>query len=601
MNSEIDIFKQFRQVIVWGFPLHSHTHSYIHGAWVKTFQYLGIPVHWFHDGSYPQQFDYTNTCFITEGWADNNIPIESTSTYFLHIATNPAKYLDKGARLIEIRYHVLEINDYNYYYKIPESPIYISKDTLYEIVPNDSAVAAKRGRSVSEKPYEVIYMHWATDLLPHEFNYEDTAPRHNRVIHYLGTVGPTHPFNEFRRYAEQSGFNVIHNCPWNSPVSYEENIKRMKESYCSPDFRSHGDHDKFLQYGKMNGSNHVDIGYIPCRVLKAISYGHTGITNSKRVKELLGEYVEYAEDPSHVLPIVEKRKNDVEWRKQAMKHIAEHHTYIQRVRDLARVLSIKNTKMTCVTSMYDIQRERIDGRSLINYKEWLYKTVQSLYDPVVLYLDPTLNWKNDIIRARNSIGPMVIYELSFSQTMMWKYKQAITDVLNNPEFKQKQLHPNDITNLIPEYCMIQYNKFDFLDRTITANPFSSTVFSWMDAGISRFLNEKRYIHNLDGLNTLDVFALQTTYSVVPTINIDTYIGSNLCILKGGIWVMNKSAFYNVYNKIINILENEMIAKNRIDNEQIALTVLYQMDSSLFKIHHGVDEFNDILLHYFREC
>ena len=131
--------------------------------------------------------------------------------------------------------------------------------------------------------------------------------------------------------------------------------------------------------------------------------------------------------------------------------------------------------------------------------------------------------------------------------------------------------------------------------------FSSTVFSWMDAGISRFLNEKRYIHNLDGLNTLDVFALQTTYSVVPTINIDTYIGSNLCILKGGIWVMNKSAFYNVYNKIINILENEMIAKNRIDNEQIALTVLYQMDSSLFKIHHGVDEFNDILLHYFSEC
>ena len=118
-DSERNIFRSFRQVIIWGFPLHSHTHSYIHGAWVKTFQHIGIPVHWFHDGSFPELFDYTNTCFITEGWADDNIPIESSSTYFVHIAKDPSKYLDKGARLIEIRYHVIEINDSNYYYVRP--------------------------------------------------------------------------------------------------------------------------------------------------------------------------------------------------------------------------------------------------------------------------------------------------------------------------------------------------------------------------------------------------------------------------------------------------------------------------------------------------
>jgi hypothetical protein len=47
----------------------------------------------------------------------------------------------------------------------------------------------------------------------------------------------------------------------------------MKKSLCAPDFRTNGDYDKFKQYGKMNGTNHLDIGYIPCRVFKAISYG----------------------------------------------------------------------------------------------------------------------------------------------------------------------------------------------------------------------------------------------------------------------------------------------------------------------------------------
>lgn len=592
MNLETDIFKKFRQVIVWGFPLHSHTHSYIHGAWVKIFQYLGIPVHWFHDGFYHSDFDYTNTCFITEGWADNNIPIESTSTYFVHIAKDPAKYLNKGARLIEIRYHVLEINDSNYCYKAPKSPIYISKDTLYEIVPNDIAVAKKHGRLVSEKPYEVIYMHWATDLLPHEFNYDDAAIEHERIIHYLGTINSTHPFTEFRHHAEQAGIRVIHNCPWNSPVSYEENICRMKQSYCAPDFRSHGDNDNFKKYGKMNGTNHIDIGYIPCRILKAISYGHTGITNSRRVKQLLGDYVEYAEHPSEVLPIVERRKNDIEWRKQAMRHVAEHHTYLQRVRDLARVISIQHTNMTCVTSMYNIHRDKIDGRTNMDYKIWLEKTVQCIKDPIIVYLDPTLYWREDIVSARNSVGPLLIHELPFEDTMMWKYKQKITDILQLPV---KRMHPNDITNLLPEYCMVQYNKFDVLDRTISANPFSSTSFTWIDAGISRFIDtSKQYIANAQPTT----FSVQTSYKTVPLLDIEQYIGSNTCIIKGTMWVMNPTSFYKVRDHVMHILENEMLLKHRIDNEQIALAIAYQRQPELFTLHYGIEQIYDIFNAYF---
>jgi hypothetical protein len=334
-------FESFRQVIVWGFPLHSHTHSYIHGAWVKAFKHLGITVHWFHDKDYPHDFDYSNTCFITEGWADTNIPLNASSTYFVHIARNPAKYLDAGARLIEIRYNDIEIHDDNYDYVLPKDAKRISSTTLYETVADDRAVAAKSRRAVTERPYEVAYMSWATDLLPHEFNYEDAAAKHERVVYYIGSVGEDHPIHEFAREIGAAGIPVQHICPWRTPISYEENMSLMKKSYCAPDFRTHGTKAEFAKHGKMNGTNHLDIGYIPCRVFKAISYGHTGITNSLRVKELLGDYVEYAATPADVLPIVERRKNDVEWRKAAMKHVAENHTFVQRIEDLASILKCR--------------------------------------------------------------------------------------------------------------------------------------------------------------------------------------------------------------------------------------------------------------------
>lgn len=595
-NSELEVFRSFRQVIIWGFPLHSHTHSYIHGAWVKTFQHVGITVHWFHDGSFPQSFDYTNTCFITEGWADDNIPIESSSTYFVHIAKNPAKYLDKGARLIEIRYHVIEINDSNYSYVRPTNTIYISKDTLYEVVPDDRAVASKRGRSITSKPYEVIYMHWATDLLPHEFTYTDASLDHKRIIHYIGTVSRYHPFHEYRFHAEQAGLQVIHHDPWSHPVSYDENIRLMKESYCCPDFRSYGEPDKAAQYGRMNGTNHMEIGYIPCRVLKAISYGHTGITNSIHVKELLGEHVEYVANPADIMKIVESRKLDVEWRQNAMKHVAENHTFLHRARDLARIISIKRTQMTCVSAFYDIGREKIDGRSISQYRTWLEKTLQTIVDPIVLFLDPTLGWKEDLLKIRTAIGPIMIHEIPLCETKMWKDRDSIQAILSNHEMKKNQLNPNDITNILPEYCIIQYNKFDFLERIISTNPFSSSSFCWMDAGISRFIEPSRRFRAKPIV--IEHFATQTSYTHVPVLHPDSYIGSNQCILKGTMWVMNSLSFYSVYESVMKIWNDKMMKCGRLDNEQIALALAYHDVPSSFKLCTGPEQIQDILVSYF---
>ena len=588
---ELAVFKEFRQVIVWGFPLHTHTHSYIHGAWVKTFQHLGVKVHWFHDKEYPKDFDYTNTCFITEGWADDNIPVNSSSTYFVHIARNPAKYVNIGARLIEIRYNNIEMHEFNYDYKLPEKAIRLSSDTLYEVLYDDSAVALKQGREISKINYETVYMYWATDLLPHEFNYEDAAYIHSKKdIHYISTKNEK--FEEFKDEAIRRGFNLIHHNPWIKPLSFEENMILMKESYCAPDFRSNGDPDNWKKYGKFNGNNHLDIGYIPCRVFKAISYGHTGITNSPRVKKILGEYIEYANNPSDVFEIVEKRKNDIEWRKACMKYVSENHTYLQRVRDLARALNIKS-KVTVVSAFYNIGRETIDGRSINDYKKYIFNMLKTIKDPFVLYMDSTLNWNEEIYRIRSSIGPIKIIETQLSDIPMWKYRDSVTNIANSDIFKSKLKYPNDLTNLLPEYSLVIYSKFFWIENVFIENPYSSSHCMWIDAGYSRFYKEGMYKikSNIDNIFFVKV---NNKLDLTKYITYDNYICTNECIFHAYLWITDKKSHSLVKSEIMRIWDDEMISKYRFDNEQIALALAYKRIPEQFKTTTG-DLFNEIMI------
>lgn len=331
---ELAILKTFRMIIVWGLPMGYNTHSYIHGTWVKALTALGLDVRWYHTDTWhtpltiPADIDYSNCCFITEGWADRGIPIVPSSTYFVHIAHDPAKYMSVGARLIDMRYNVEYVNDFTYTYKLPQDAHYLSPETLYKVLPNDADVAVKRGREINNTTYEAIYMYWATDLLPHEFNYDDAAAPHENTIYHLGVLDDGHPLHKMGEVAEAHGVTFKHINTWVTPQYFEDNIRIMKSSYCCPDFRN------------FYGIDSQRSGYIPCRVFKAISYGHTGITNSPRVKEVLGDHVEYVSSIEEIIPTVKKRENDVEWRQAAMRHVAERHTYINRICDLARALGM---------------------------------------------------------------------------------------------------------------------------------------------------------------------------------------------------------------------------------------------------------------------
>jgi len=332
--------KLFNKVIIWGYPLHSHTHSYIHGGWFKAFQHLGYDTYWFHDNDFPQNFDYENCLFITEGYADKNIPLRKTSTYFVHICLDPPRYLSDVKRFVEIRYLVDGIKDCNYNYILDkEKCVKISDATYYEKL-HDNGGLAKYHDNPIKMEYDCIYICWATDLLPHEIKEENIYKERENNIYWFGSYDKNNNIElaKFVNEAEKNNIKFIFNNPWVNPLSYEQVQEYTMKSILTPDIRSSGDPYK-RSIGE-TGTCHKQIGYIPCRILKAISYGLLGITNSKRVYELLDKKVIYNDDESQLFYDGMRERNNFELIKEQMNIVREKHTYINRINDLLFTISL---------------------------------------------------------------------------------------------------------------------------------------------------------------------------------------------------------------------------------------------------------------------
>jgi hypothetical protein len=331
------------KIIIWGFPLDTHTHSYIHAAWYKTFKFLGYETYWFHDGNYPENFDYKNCLFISEEYAASKIPIEASSTYFIHNAINPSKYLDKGARLIDIRFNVYGINDVNYKLQVNKSELVKMDDvTFYNPRADDSVLADQWEKGISG--YEAIHLTWATDLLPHEFYYDDALIRRHQEYYHVGSIIGSNIKEMQKVVSALQSLNIpfVHIDPWRNPVSFEDGKRYMQLSRLSLDVR--GTETKEIVNGKPgNGGDHKNIGYIPCRTFKAISYGRITGTNSKAVKDVFGDYVIYNDDEYQLVYDMNEaeKKDKVQLVIESMRWVQENHTYINRVNCLMRVYNFE--------------------------------------------------------------------------------------------------------------------------------------------------------------------------------------------------------------------------------------------------------------------
>lgn len=321
-----DTLTEFSRVIIWGHKLYSHTHSFIHYGFHKGFKYLGYEVHWLDHSDDLSNLDLRNSLFITEGQVDIGVPLRSDCSYVLHNC-DPKKYHnipDQQKLLLQVYINDCENRNCQKF----------APCVLYNL------------------NQRIIYMPWATDLLPHEIdaiNLDNSVEGSVKTAVYVGAVGDNVYGNlyEVETFKKACDFyNIEFSCEGlfasrvlanskrgaalrlkQEAVSNERGLELVKRSYLAP---------------AIQGKWQCGVGYIPCRIFKNISYGKLGVTNNPTVYNLFNKKIVYNSDCYQLgIQAAERMKTitDGEIREQ-MNFVRDNHTYLNRI--------------NCILKMFDL-------------------------------------------------------------------------------------------------------------------------------------------------------------------------------------------------------------------------------------------------------
>lgn len=298
-----------QKVIIWGYPIHTHTHSYIHYGFYKSLKYLGYDVYWFDDDKV--DFDFDNSIFISEQGCIKNLPIKKTSKYFIHNICSDFKIQDK-------------IDHQNVYNFLVYHQNYNWKDSV-EKIDNYSWYDDSTKTSV---------IMWATDLIPEEIDVIDPIlyDESKNSVNFIGTVQGDNII-KFAHICADHGKDFYNlggytGSSLNDHLHFydeENSIKQLRNSYISFDIRE---------------SQHINNGYIPCRIFKNISYGLWTGCNSLKVSNFFDSYITIEDNLELLYNNLEEdlKRCTSKKIKRSMDNVKKNHTYINRIQSLFSIL-----------------------------------------------------------------------------------------------------------------------------------------------------------------------------------------------------------------------------------------------------------------------
>jgi len=112
-----------------------------------------------------------------------------------------------------------------------------------------------------------------------------------------------------------------------SPVDVAENARLVREALLAPAIQGRGQ--------LINSDEHGN--YIPCRVIKNISYGNYGITNNYSANELFGQRLIYHREVPALLKLAHEsvtQDPNTDLLVELMDDIRRNHTYLNRMHTL---------------------------------------------------------------------------------------------------------------------------------------------------------------------------------------------------------------------------------------------------------------------------
>ena len=325
------IMNKYKKIIVWGAKFDTgHTHAFIHASIVRACEFMQIPVYWLDNRHNLDETFFDDAIIITEQWLvfangwSNRLPLRKSSCYVIHylgnkgpVEGNPgaSMYLGKVGKLIDFRFAsdwgIGSVPDKNYAYKF-EKEKYINLSNGVSFL-----------NIQEEKDYSIFYSIWGTDLLPHEINFEDRfiKPDEPKYAFFGGTIREDNKdvFTGFIQACKDNNIEWRHNCPWKNPLSIQQIRNSVLHSYIALDCRP---------------NNHLSNGYISCRIMKNISYGKLGLTNSKETYDFFNGDVAFHEKTYDLFAVAMEKTKDLDMIKRQMINVRDNHTYINRVNDI---------------------------------------------------------------------------------------------------------------------------------------------------------------------------------------------------------------------------------------------------------------------------
>lgn len=308
---------QLKHLVIWGHPLHSHTHSYIHEAFYNAGLKLNIDTHWvpqqtFHKTNTIVNYNgpVDNTLFITEGQVCDGMPQSNKSYYVFHfVDRNRTPFLDiHSSRILDLVYYSKNHPDIKFKNTWP----------LFDKFQRISVLNRQ------------VEMPWATNLLPNEFYNPIEMSKRPKYINIIGQNGIAYE-NKIHDFIHQMNTNdnwkSIHR---HDSLSQIEMINILRNCQCAP---------------SLLRDNQKAFDYIPCRAMKTISYGQLCITTSKSTDDMLHHNTIYNHDEKLLanLFLAERFSKQTKIKQQnAYTLVRQRHTYLNRIEFLLKSFQICN-------------------------------------------------------------------------------------------------------------------------------------------------------------------------------------------------------------------------------------------------------------------
>lgn len=249
-------------------------------------------------------------------------------------------------------------------------------------------------------------------------------------------------------------------------------------------------------------------------------------------------------------------------------------------------------KVTLVTAFFDINRAELgDGRTIEEYKEWIKKTLQ-LNCNLFIVTEPKFH--KFFTENRPPEYMTAIMVINFSESYYYRYYNVIKTIIESDEYKKRIAFPNRVECILPEYNIIQYSKFHYLNMAIETNPFNSDFFFWIDAGCSRFFLDvditrpypsPDFCHMFSKYENKFLIQKRDDFESYPMDDNFVWKADNL--LCGTMFGGNKLVIRVISQLIEHIFIEKMIYNSNVNNEQLALAMVCKQYPDLFLLMHNL--------------